>query len=81
MRIRRSLFLLAFLLAVASVRGDTIKLKDGTVLEGDVTAEDNATLSIHLGQGLGRRVRCQRQKSPKDLPAPPAVLRNVVPSK
>jgi hypothetical protein len=29
-------------------RADTVKLKDGTVLEGDITAEDDATLSIYL---------------------------------
>jgi len=48
MRIRRYLFLMGLMLAGVAVRGDTIKLKDGTVVEGDVTAEDDATISIHL---------------------------------
>jgi hypothetical protein len=39
---------MGFMLAGVAIHGDTIKLKDGTVLEGDVTAEDDATISIHL---------------------------------
>lgn len=40
--------LIAFLLVGFSVRADTVTLKDGTVLEGQITAEDNRTLSIYL---------------------------------
>jgi hypothetical protein len=44
-------------------------------------SEGRARFSTHCGQGFGRRVRCQREKSAKDLPAPPVVLRNTRPSK
>jgi hypothetical protein len=40
--------LLAFTLAAVCARADTITLKDGTVLEGEITAEDDSSLSIYL---------------------------------
>jgi hypothetical protein len=40
--------LLAFALAIVCARADTVTLKDGTVLEGEIRAEDDATLSIYL---------------------------------
>jgi hypothetical protein len=40
--------LLAFALVAACARADTVTLKDGTVLDGDIRAEDDATLSIYL---------------------------------
>jgi hypothetical protein len=39
---------MAFGLAGFCAHADTIKLKDGTVLEGDITAEDEAMLSVYL---------------------------------
>lgn len=40
--------LMVFALAAACARADTVTLKDGTVLEGDITAEDNSSVSIYL---------------------------------
>jgi hypothetical protein len=45
---RRCWLLLAFLLATVCARADTVTLKDGTVLEGNITAEDDSSLSIYL---------------------------------
>ncbi len=40
--------LVAFALVTACARADTVTLKDGTVLDGDITAEDDSSLSIYL---------------------------------
>jgi tetratricopeptide (TPR) repeat protein len=48
MRTRWCLLLMVFVLAGIPAGADTVKLKDGTVLEGDITAEDGTTLSIYL---------------------------------
>ena len=48
MRTCRWLILAAWLLGGLCARADTIKLKDGTSLEGAITAEDNSTVSILL---------------------------------
>lgn len=45
---RRCVLVMAFGLAGFCAHADTIKLKDGTVLEGDITAEDEAMLSVYL---------------------------------
>ena len=66
MRIRRYLILMGFMLVGVAVRGDTIKLKDGTVLEGDVTAEDDATISIHL-EYAGGTIAETRQINKSDI--------------
>lgn len=48
MRIGRWLILAAWLLAGLCARADTVKLKDGTSVEGEITAEDDSTVSILL---------------------------------
>ena len=48
MRTRWCLLLMVFVLAVIRAAADTVKLKDGTVLEGDITGETDTTLSIYL---------------------------------
>ena len=48
MRTCRWLILVAWLLAGLCARADTIKLKDGTSLEGAITAEDDSTVAILL---------------------------------
>jgi hypothetical protein len=40
--------LMAFALATVCVRADTVTLTDGTALEGDITAEDDSSVSIYL---------------------------------
>ena len=45
---RQCLLIIALVLGLCRVHADTVKLKDGTVLEGNVTAEDADTLSIYL---------------------------------
>lgn len=52
-RTLRYLMLMALAFGGFCVRADTVKLKDGTVLEGDITAEDDATLSIYLEYSRG----------------------------
>lgn len=47
-RTRHCLLLMALVLGGFCAHADTVKLKDGTVLEGDITTEDDATLSIYL---------------------------------
>jgi tetratricopeptide (TPR) repeat protein len=42
------------------LRADTVKLKDGTVLEGNITAEDDATLSIYLEFARGTIIETRR---------------------
>jgi len=44
----RCLALLVWALTAFSLKADTVKLKDGTVLEGDILAEDNDGVSIYL---------------------------------
>ena len=46
--------LMALVLGGFCAHADTVKLKDGTVLEGDITVEDDATLSIYLEFSGGR---------------------------
>ena len=46
MRTCRWLILTACLLAGLCARADTVKLKDGTALEGEIVAEDDSTLSL-----------------------------------
>ena len=48
MRTRYCLPLIAFVLCAFSLCADTVKQKDGTVLEGEIVAEDESTLSIYL---------------------------------
>ena len=45
---RHCLLLIVFGLFAFSLQADTVKLKDGTVLEGDIVAEDESGLSIYL---------------------------------
>lgn len=42
------LLLVVFALVVVCARADTVTLKDGTVLEGDITAESDSSVSIYL---------------------------------
>ncbi len=44
----RWLILAAFLLVGLCARADTVKLKDGTTLEGEITSDDDKTVSILL---------------------------------
>ena len=60
MRARRCLLLLALAAGVCRVDADTVKLKDGTVLEGNITAEDDATLSIYLEFAKGTIIETRR---------------------
>ncbi|HTS17653.1 MAG TPA: hypothetical protein VMP11_08780 [Verrucomicrobiae bacterium] len=39
---------MALVLAAVCARADTITLKDGTMVEGDITTEDESSVSIHL---------------------------------
>jgi len=48
MRICCCLIVVAWLLAGLCARADTIKLKDGTTVEGEIVAEDNSTVAILL---------------------------------
>jgi hypothetical protein len=56
---------LAALIAV-STRADTVTLKDGTVLEGDIWAEDDTTLSIYL-EFAGGTITETRQINKTDI--------------
>ncbi|HUJ08570.1 MAG TPA: hypothetical protein VL171_00955 [Verrucomicrobiae bacterium] len=60
--------LLAIVLAIGPgrINADTVKLKDGTVLEGNITAEDAATLSIYLEFAKGT-IRQTRQINKADI--------------
>ncbi|HUJ10014.1 MAG TPA: hypothetical protein VL171_08310 [Verrucomicrobiae bacterium] len=51
---------LVWFLAVIAARADTLKLKDGTVLEGEVTAEDNSSISIYLEFSHGTITQTRR---------------------
>jgi hypothetical protein len=42
------LLLVVFALVAVCARADTVTLKDGTVLEGDITAENDSSVSIYL---------------------------------
>jgi hypothetical protein len=61
---RCCLFLAVFGLVAFSLRADTVKLKDGTVLEGDIVAEDESGLSIYLE--FSRGTITQTRKINKD---------------
>jgi hypothetical protein len=60
------LVLMALVFAGFGVHADTVKLKDGTVLEGDITVEDNATLSIYL-EFSGGTITQTRQINKADI--------------
>src|SRR5207245_2752372 len=52
-RTRRCLLWMALALGTCCVHADTVKLKDGTVLEGSITAENDTTLSIYIERSGG----------------------------
>ncbi|MGO9245113.1 MAG: hypothetical protein ACLP0A_07000 [Verrucomicrobiia bacterium] len=62
----RCWLLLVFALATLCARADTVTLKDGTVLEGDIRAEDDATLSIYL-EFAGGTITETRQINKTDI--------------
>ena len=66
MRTLRCLLLMALMLGGFSAHADTVTLKDGTVLEGDITAEDSATLSIYL-EFSGGTITQTRQISKSEI--------------
>jgi hypothetical protein len=66
MRTRRCILLLVFLLAGGFVQADIVKLKDGTELEGDITSEDDATVSIYL-EFSGGTITQTRQINKADI--------------
>lgn len=58
--------LVAFALATVCVHADTVTLKDGTVLEGEIRAEDDATLSIYI-EFAGGTITETRQINKTDI--------------
>ncbi|MGD0058121.1 MAG: hypothetical protein ABSD58_01755 [Verrucomicrobiia bacterium] len=58
--------LAVFALATVCARADTVTLKDGTVLEGDIRTEDDATLSIYL-EFAGGTITETRQINKTDI--------------
>src|SRR2546430_2147634 len=48
MRIQRCFLMVLFLATGLPLRADTLKLKDGTTLEGEITSDDKSTVSIYL---------------------------------
>ena len=66
MRTRWCLLLMVFVLAGIRAGADTVKLKDGTVLEGDITAETDTTLSIYL-EFSGGTITQTRQINKADI--------------
>jgi len=52
-RAHRCLLWMALTLGACCVHGDTVKLKDGTVLEGSITAENDTALSIYIERSGG----------------------------
>ena len=58
--------LMALVLGGFCAHADTVKLKDGTVLEGDITVEDDATLSIYL-EFSGGTITQTRQINKADI--------------
>ncbi len=63
---RWCLLLMVFVLAGIRAGADTVKLKDGTVLEGDITAETDTTLSIYL-EFSGGTITQTRQINKADI--------------
>ena len=66
LRAHRCWLVLVFALATVSARADTVTLKDGTVLDGDIRAEDDATLSIYL-EFAGGTITETRQINKTDI--------------
>ncbi|HUJ72397.1 MAG TPA: hypothetical protein VLZ30_09135 [Verrucomicrobiae bacterium] len=65
-RVCRWLMLMALALGGFCARADTVKLKDGTVLEGDITSQDDTTLSIYL-EFAGGTITQTRQIKKADI--------------
>jgi hypothetical protein len=68
MRTCYRLILAAWLLAGLCARADTIKLKDGTTVEGEIVAEDNSTVAILL-EFAGGTITQTRHVSKTDIAA------------
>src|ERR1017187_2730008 len=66
MRTLRCLLLMALVLGGFAAHADTVPLKDGTVLEGDITTENTTTLSIYL-EFSGGTITQTRQISKNDI--------------
>jgi len=67
MRTRWCWLLMVFVLAGIRAAADTVKLKDGTTLEGDITAENDTAVSIYLefsGGTITQRERSTRRTLP-----------------
>jgi hypothetical protein len=62
----RGWWLVLFALAAVCARADTVTLKDGTVLEGDIRGEDDTTLSIYL-EFAGGTITETRQINKTDI--------------
>lgn len=60
MRTHRCLLVILFLAMGLPLRADTLKLKDGTVLEGEITAEDDFAISIYLEFSRGTITQTRR---------------------
>ena len=60
MRTHRCLLMILFLATGWSLRADTLKLKDGTVLEGEITSEDKSSVSIYLEFSRGTITQTRR---------------------
>ena len=66
MRMPRCLWLIVVVLAAIPAGADTVKLKDGTVVEGDITAENDTALSIYL-EFSGGTITQTRQINKADI--------------
>jgi hypothetical protein len=60
MRTHRCFLVILFLATRLPVRADTLKLKDGTMLEGEITAEDDSAVSIYLEFSRGTITQTRR---------------------
>ena len=60
MRTPRYVFAILVLMTALALRADTLKLKDGNVLEGEVTAEDDSSVSIYLEFSRGTITQTRR---------------------
>ena len=60
MQAQRFICLLFIMAVVSTVRADTLKMKDGTTLDGEITAEDESSVSIYLEFSRGTITQTRR---------------------